>query len=45
LRTDPEARDNFGMAQTKRLILREERNFVEAVDRTLGIPAIVVPQA
>ncbi len=45
LRTDPEARDNFAMAQTKRLILREERNFVEAVDRTLGVPAIVVPQA
>jgi hypothetical protein len=45
LRTDPEARDNFGMAQTKRLILREERNFVEAVDRTLGIAAIVAPQA
>lgn len=34
LRTDAEARDNFAMAQTKRLILREERNFVEAVDGT-----------
>ena len=29
LRSDPEARENFAMAQTKRLILREERNFVE----------------
>jgi len=39
LRTDPEARDNFAMAQSKRLILREERNFVEVVDGTLGIPS------
>lgn len=31
LRTDPEARANFAMAQTKRLILREERTFLEAV--------------
>jgi len=45
LRADPEARDNFGMAQAKRLILREERNFVEAVDQTLNIPAMAVPQA
>jgi len=27
------------MAQVKRLILREERNFVEAVDGTFGVPA------
>jgi hypothetical protein len=26
------------MAQTKRLILREERNFVEVVEGTLGVP-------
>jgi NIPSNAP len=39
LRTDPEARANFEMAQSLRLILREERNFVEVVDGTLGIPA------
>ena len=38
LRCDPEARENFQWAQTKRLILREERNFVEAVDGTFGIP-------
>jgi hypothetical protein len=37
LRSDPEARENFAMAQTKRLILREERNFVEAVDGTLSL--------
>jgi hypothetical protein len=39
LRTDAEARENFAMAQSKRLILREERNFVEVVDGTFGIPA------
>jgi hypothetical protein len=37
LKSDPEARENFAMAQTKRLILREERNFVEVVDGTLGL--------
>jgi hypothetical protein len=39
LKVDPEARENFAMAQSKRFILREERNFVEAVDGTLGIPS------
>ena len=39
LRSDPEGRRNFAMAQEKRLILREERSFVEAVGGTLGIPA------
>ena len=39
LRLDPEARDNFAMAQNKRLILREERTFLEVVEGTLGIPA------
>jgi NIPSNAP protein len=39
LRSDPEARENFAMAQTKRLILREERNFVEVVDGTFGLPS------
>ena len=37
LATDPEARANFAMAQSKRLILREERNFVEVVDGTFGL--------
>jgi hypothetical protein len=36
LRGDPEARENFDMARNQRLILREERNFVEVVDGTLG---------
>jgi len=39
LRSDHEARENFAMAQSKHLILREERNFVEVVDGTFGIPA------
>jgi hypothetical protein len=39
LRSDPEARENFNMAQTQRLILREERSFVEVVDGTLELPA------
>jgi hypothetical protein len=39
LRKDAEARDNFLMAQTKRLILREERTFLEVVQGTLDLPA------
>ena len=35
LRTDAEARQNFAMAERMRLILREERNFVETVEGTL----------
>jgi hypothetical protein len=34
VKAHPEARKNLAMAQTKRLILREERNFVEVVDGT-----------
>lgn len=40
LRTDPEARENFAMAQTKRFILREERNFVEIVEGTFEIASV-----
>jgi hypothetical protein len=32
LKSDPEARANFKRAETKRLILREERSFVENVE-------------
>src|SRR3954451_24039462 len=39
LRSDPESRENFAMAQTKRFILREERTFCEVGDGTFGIPA------
>ena len=37
LRTDPEARENFELVQSRRVILREERNFVEVVDGTFEI--------
>ena len=40
LRADPEARDNFIMAREKRVILREERTFVEAVPDTLGLAGV-----
>jgi hypothetical protein len=36
LRSDPDGRANFAFAQERRFILREERNFVEVVDGTLG---------
>ena len=39
LRSDAEGQENFAMAVNKRLILREERNFVEVVDGTFGLPA------
>lgn len=39
LRADPEALANFAMAEGKRLILREERNFVEVVEGTFGLPS------
>jgi hypothetical protein len=39
LKTDPEGRENFAFAQQKRLILREERSFVETVDGTFNRPA------
>jgi hypothetical protein len=39
LKSDPDALSNFAMAQANRLILREERTFVEVVEGTLGLPA------
>ena len=39
LRSDAEARENFAMAFKNRLILREERNFVEVVDGAFQIPS------
>jgi hypothetical protein len=38
LRADPEGRENFAFAQAKRLILSEERTFVETVDGTFRRP-------
>jgi hypothetical protein len=39
IKSDSESRENLAMAMEKRLILREERNFVEVVDGTFSIPA------
>jgi hypothetical protein len=39
LKADPEAIHNLDMARTKRLIVREERNFVEVIDGTLDRPS------
>ena len=38
LRADPQAKENFALAQQQRFILREERRFVEPVDATFGLP-------
>jgi hypothetical protein len=38
LKAHPDGRKNFAMAESLRLILREERTFVSIVDGTLGIP-------
>lgn len=39
LKSDAEGRENFIMAQNKRFILREERNFVEVIEGTFGLPS------
>jgi hypothetical protein len=39
LKSDPEALQNFAFAAEKRFILREERNFVEVVEGTFGVPS------
>jgi hypothetical protein len=38
LKSDPELREDAAMMQSKRIILREERNFVELVDGTFNLP-------
>jgi hypothetical protein len=37
IKADPEGRANFAFAQSRRVILREERTFVETVDGTFRI--------
>lgn len=39
LKLDKEAVENFAMAQSKRLILREERTFVQVVEGTFDVPS------
>ena len=38
LRSDSEALANFALAQSKRIILREERNFAQVVEGTFALP-------
>ena len=40
LRSDEEGRKNFEFAQSRRFIVREERNFVETVEGTFGFKPI-----
>ena len=42
LKSDPEAVENFKMAQAGRFILREERNFVEVAEGTFELPSKLV---
>jgi hypothetical protein len=37
LKADPEAQENFATAQSRKVILREERNFVEVVEGTFPL--------
>jgi NIPSNAP protein len=37
LKSDPEALENFKMAQSRRFIMREERTFLEVVEGTFGL--------
>jgi hypothetical protein len=39
LKTDPQALENFAFAESNRLILREERTFVQIVAGTFGVEA------
>ena len=41
LKSDKEAVENFNMAQNKRIILREERTFVQVVEGTFDVPSIL----
>lgn len=45
LRGDAEAVENFSMAQAKRIILREERTFLEVVEGTFELPSTVAKGA
>lgn len=45
LRSDPESLENFDMAQSKRIILREGRTFLAVVDGTFGIPSTLAEGA
>lgn len=40
LKADTQGRENFEFAQRQRFILREQRTFVEVVDRTLDLAVV-----
>lgn len=40
LKADPEGRENFELARSRRFILREERTFLLGVEGTLGAPKV-----
>ena len=42
---DPEAIADAAMVHEKRIILREERNFVEVVEGTFNLPSTLAGQA
>jgi NIPSNAP protein len=44
LKVDPDARENFSIVYSKRVILREERNIVEIVDSTFERPPVLDPR-
>lgn len=44
LKSDDEGIENFEFARSKRFILREERNFVEALDATMNRAAMLAQQ-
>jgi hypothetical protein len=43
IKADPDGRANFAAAQSKRLILGEERTFVRIVDGTFAVPPAIAP--
>ena len=45
LKADPEGRANLAMAQTKRIIVREERTFVQVVEGTFRVPPSLEAEA
>jgi hypothetical protein len=45
LKQDDDGKRNFGWAETKRFILREERTFLQAVDGTVGMSAETATEA
>ena len=45
LKSDSEAREDAAMVETTRMIIREERNFVELVDGTFNVPSKLAGKA